>query len=162
MSSSCSRFKFFGVAFRCERCDSSEGEREDARMDGYACPVLECGGVCPPMSREGKNISKPGDLLTCDKCGAARCAWQAEREGTAVGDILGVSRAGIDGHFDSTMSMEDFEQAKLRARKCLHRGNWMMAEIFAALVSVGLDLEVRDGDMAYASSKYFRHIYVSD
>lgn len=147
MSSSRSRFKFLGVASRCERCESSEGKREDAWMDGFACPVPKCGGLCPPMSREGNKIPMPGDLLTCDKCGATRCAWEAKREATAVGDILGVSEAGIDGHFDSTTSMEDLEQARLRATRCLHRGNWMMAEILAALVSVGLDLEVRHGDM---------------
>lgn len=139
---------------RCERCNSKEGALEDARMDGYACPVTNCDGLCPSRTKSrGKNSNPDEELLRCDRCGATRSACEADRASRVIRDLLESSQDLVgrgEGHSGLAQAMEVLQEARSRASRCLHRGNWMVGEIYSSLVEIGIELEMYGPSAQYA------------
>lgn len=103
----------------------------------------------PPEGRDQNYRSRSDDeadgegIMTCDNCGATRDSEETEREGMAIQELLERSQAVAERRVDFPSALKGLEEARVRALSCLYRGNWMVAQIYAALVSVALDLEVR-------------------
>lgn len=118
-------------------------------MDGYACPVTNCDGLCPSRTKSrGKNSNPDEELLRCDRCGATRSACEADRASRVIRDLLESSQDLVgrgEGHSGLAQAMEVLQEARSRASRCLHRGNWMVGEIYSSLVEIGIELEVKLG-----------------
>lgn len=146
---------------QCDRCTSEGAEAEDARLTGYACPDKSCPGVCanralrsshersPTTANEETAFSAvkilpetddPGCLL-CSICGAPRSAEDAERESRTIDELEERGKAfcrdgkGVEGKLI-------LEEALQRGIKCLHRGNWVLSDLFAELSSTCVRLQV--------------------
>lgn len=147
---------------RCERCDSEGAAEEDARLEGFACADTACPGVClrhvagctpgaPPDSvfdNEEALGSTPVPLkvdsvrLLCSACGASRPSREAEREGKAVYDLLERGKALLNGGKGSE-GKKCLDEALQRGVRSLHRGNWVLSEVYAELCGACLELQVR-------------------
>ena len=147
---------------QCDRCNSEGAEAEDARLTGYACPDKCCPGVCanralgsshersPTTVNEETAFSAvntvpetddPGCML-CTICGASRSAEDAERESRTIDELEEQGKAfcrdgkGLEGKLI-------LEEALQRGIKCLHRGNWVLNDLFTELSSTCVRLQVK-------------------
>lgn len=147
---------------QCDRCNSEGADAEDARLTGYACPDKRCPGVCakrglgssrarkPTVADEEQTSSAvsalpetddPGSLL-CSICGALRSADDAERERRTIDELKGRGKALCSGGNELEGKVV-LEEALQRGTNCLHRGNWVLSDLFAELSSLCLHLQVK-------------------
>lgn len=140
---------------QCERCESQGADAEDAQLEGYACPNTACLGVCA-MSGSGRarEMLQRGSsalpslpeigvcrYLFCSTCNASRPVEDADREGKAIYELLERGKVLASG-MEWSAAKGCLEEALQRASPCLHRGNWVLSDIYAELPSVCLQLQV--------------------
>ena len=139
---------------RCERCDAQGAIEEDKKLQGRACPDKSCSGVCvqsdviwtsetraPHGVERGKGGIQETVNFTCGTCGDSWPGEEAEQKRAAAHDLL--QRGQADVRRGKETEGRKCMEAALQLAACLHRGNWMVSEIYAELVSACLELEVR-------------------
>lgn len=147
---------------QCDRCSSEGADAEDARLTGYACPDKRCPGVCANRrlgsSRERSTStadeekassavntlpeSDDSGCLLCSTCGAPRSAEDADRESRAIDELNRRGKAFCSSGKELEGKLV-LEEALQRGINCLHRGNWVLSDLFAELSSVCVHLQVR-------------------
>lgn len=147
---------------RCDRCTSEGAGAEDARLTGYTCLDKCCPGVCvsrglgssrerSPSTADEEEASSAAntlpetrdtDCLICSICGAPRSAEDAESESRAIEELVARGMAFCSGGKGLEGKLV-LEEALQRGTKCLHRGNWVLTDLFAELSSTCLHLQVR-------------------
>lgn len=154
---------------QCTRCGDSESASsdEDAFLEGYTCPTGGCRGVCvKALIPEGRRNSHSSDVLkktheasstfenrldnrdgrentlNCTHCGASRPVKESERERQVILGLLERGRAcSLAG--EGTTAKEGLEEAMQRAFRFLHRGNWILYELFMELSGTCMEMLVR-------------------
>lgn len=110
---------------------------------------LNLSSLRPPLSEvyvgaeaNGLEVGDP-ECLTCDTCGVtSRRAGEAQRESKGIQELLKRGKAFEEAGEDLG-ARRCFEQALRRAETWLHRGNWVLSEIYSTLTSVCVGLQVR-------------------
>ncbi|CAM9928054.1 unnamed protein product [Laminaria digitata] len=154
---------------RCDRCTSEGAGAEDARLTGYTCLDKCCPGVCvsrglgssrersPSTADEEEASSAANTLpetrdtgcLMCSICGAPRSAEDAESESRAIEELFARGMAFCSGGKGLEGKLV-LEEALQRGTKCLHRGNWVLTDLFAELSSTCLHLQDFEAATKYA------------
>eukprot|EP00904_Undaria_pinnatifida_P014211 jgi/Undpi1/9920/HiC_scaffold_28.g12374.m1 len=141
---------------RCDRCTSEGVSEEDAMLAGYACSDKRCRGVCASRDLGGSQKRSPSAVadggeessavntlpetthdpgcLLCSVCGAPanRSAEDAERESQAIQKLLGQAKSF--GAVEKPLEEKQvLEEALQRGTNFLHRGNWVLSDIFYEL-----------------------------
>lgn len=122
---------------------STEEEEEEGRS-------LSLGALYPPLSEvlDAAQASDQGAArcLTCRTCGlTSRRVEEARRQGDAVRERLQQGKA-LEERGEALAARRCLEQAVGRAEAWLHRGNWVLSELFSRLASVCVQLQVRNHD----------------
>ncbi|CAM9485168.1 unnamed protein product [Pylaiella littoralis] len=109
----------------------------------------------PPLSEVSVGVEADEgldpDRLKCCKCGSAsRRVEEAQREREGIQELLKRGKAFEEAGEDLA-ARGSLEQALRRAGTCLHRGNWVLTEIYSTLTSVCVGLRDFDAAAGYAS-----------
>ena len=150
---------------RCDRCTSEGVSEEDAMLAGYACSDKRCRGVCASRDLGGSQKRSPSAVadggeessavntlpetthdpgcLLCSVCGAPanRSAEDAERESQAIQKLLGQAKSF--GAVEKPLEEKQvLEEALQRGTNFLHRGNWVLSDIFYELTIASMAAKV--------------------
>ncbi|CAM9403157.1 unnamed protein product [Discosporangium mesarthrocarpum] len=147
-----------GYFFEC-RCERCSGAKDEARLEGYQCPDPTCEGFCQAWGgmgigghtrQEGLGGGGDDDVgmaagdegLRCLKCGAVRGGGrEAKREVQALRNVLEQGKALARAEGGLAKAKACLEEVLPRAQVLLHRGHWLLSELYAELVSTCLEVE---------------------
>eukprot|EP00752_Nemacystus_decipiens_P004295 g3924.t1 len=91
------------------------------------------------------------DILVCRTCGpTSRRAGEARRHSKGVQELLQQGKA-LEERGEALAARQRLEQAIDRAEAWLHRGNWVLSELYSHLASVCVQLQEFDAATRFAS-----------
>ncbi|CAN0100702.1 unnamed protein product [Scytosiphon promiscuus] len=116
--------------------DASRGSANDGE------PGANARQSSPPETTAGAKAQGGSPRwLKCDTCGnASRSAEVAEKKVEAIRELLNRGRA-LERDGETILARQCLEQALGRAVGFLHRGNWLLSEIYRVLASACVELE---------------------
>lgn len=115
---------------RCTQQGSGEGEREDARMEGYCCTNRQCEGI----------MESRGELFQCLECGERKGRMVVEREEKSAKEKweqAKILQRNFPEKTDSVRSL--LEVTEKEQEGVLHKGSVALMRTRDALVKVCLE-----------------------
>ncbi|CAM9871958.1 unnamed protein product, partial [Hapterophycus canaliculatus] len=160
-SSSSSRQESWPRSARLEDGSTKEGKSfasgggsGDHFREGYEDGELNLGARHTPVSEVLVGAEAQGEdpgRFKCGTCGnASRPVDEAERQLEAIQELLDRGKA-LEGVGQASSARQCLDQALGRAIGVLHRGNWMVYEIYRLLASVCVELQDFESAATYAS-----------
>lgn len=133
--------------------------RVDALREGDEDEELDLGARRIPLPEvlAGEEAEEEGPgCLKCGVCGnMSRSAEEARQKLEAIQELLDRGKA-LESDGQAVLARQYLEQALPRSIGLLHRGNWVLSEVYGRLASICVELQVSSASLGTIPEDLFR------